>query len=567
MKHHKEIALKLQDILNIEIGDKLGSGTMGTVFSTKCDRALKITNDLGEIEDYNKIQGVRTNNFPYIYKASHVKYKGRLYGICLREKIDIKTDGIGDILDEIIENNTNDWLRIKEDDDLFRAVRYDGLNEDDFDNISFDAKMFLIALNELIAEVEKYGIETDDFTFNNISYEDGTITWFDFGYLEDFKSPDPEYILESTETKDKMEIILNKLKGRLDITSYEKIGSGFYGTAYRADKKYVIKISRDKNEANNAHKLLNKDLPFFPRIYNVFIVKYNGEKYACIKSEYLSKPLNKDEYQRANDFLKQLIKKEGFLVEDDMIPYLYDYLDVLPHKKLKKNSILKDLISIKNLSEKFNIIINDIKYDNLRMKNGKVAYVDFGTFHIELDDIDTVILENKHNLIDSLKDKFNFNTYSIIDKGGYGIIYRLDNGKILKITSDLSEVENNKKLIGRKTKSFPYIYDAFELDNKGVILREDVVPLHKKQQRGFYRIMKFIDQIYIFRISQGEENKEYIENAIEEIKYFYPGLEQMTVQFIQILKDIYKYNLSVHDFTPYNLGKINGNLVMFDLAG
>lgn len=189
--------------------------------------------------------------------------------------------------------------------------------------------------------------------------------------------------------------------------------------------------------------------------------------------------------------------------------------------------------------------------------------------------------KDTYNKISILSDKimsyFNISDYFEIGVGFWGVVYDIGD-KILKITTDLTEIENAFKLLGENTNHFPHIYNIHKVDfdkqSYGVIIAEK---LEKMVTLTQYNIIQeklesilgtldyefpIEDEDVIFNTFYNYSLNRLPNNVIKEVKKI-PFIKSL----FKIDKEAKKYNIKIDDIHYGNLA-INGNkLVLIDLGG
>ena len=80
--------------------------------------------------------------------------------------------------------------------------------------------------------------------------------------------------------------VLEKIKNKLNLKSFKKIGSGRYGTAFKISSNKVLKITKDLKEYEYAKKIQGLKNKHIADIYEAYHFEYNDTKYAIIIKEY-----------------------------------------------------------------------------------------------------------------------------------------------------------------------------------------------------------------------------------------------------------------------------------------
>lgn len=80
--------------------------------------------------------------------------------------------------------------------------------------------------------------------------------------------------------------VLEKIKLKLGIKRFTRIGSGKYGTAFKISNTKVLKITKDLKEYEYAKKIEGKKNKHIADVYKTYYFMYNNEKYAIIIKEF-----------------------------------------------------------------------------------------------------------------------------------------------------------------------------------------------------------------------------------------------------------------------------------------
>lgn len=179
-----------------------------------------------------------------------------------------------------------------------------------------------------------------------------------------------------------------------------------------------------------------------------------------------------------------------------------------------------------------------------------------------------------------IAEKRGYNQINYIGSGMFGSAYDIGDNKILKITSDHTEANENIKLRGKPLKYIakPYEVSKIKLKNKDdmffIVLEKlttkpDIFKKHVNKLDDFF-VNEFGDDFYDIIVDyvyygwnkkyNTIEFRKFMENNPETSKYFY--------DLINIADELKKYGIRSLDFlSPNNLGyKNNGNLAFFDVG-
>ncbi len=180
-------------------------------------------------------------------------------------------------------------------------------------------------------------------------------------------------------------------------------------------------------------------------------------------------------------------------------------------------------------------------------------------------------------------EKYKLNTPNYIGGGENGVAYDIGNDKILKITSDKSEANENINLIGKPLEYIAHPYNVYVIKSNsdlsipetyGIILEKlETAPEHFK--RLFGRLRFAFKEILGIELSQAvdyflfdeftdkndiEKIEKYLSKNPEDYEFFH-GL-------LNIAEEANENNILSIDYYNYkNLGyKKNGNLAFFDVG-
>jgi len=167
-----------------------------------------------------------------------------------------------------------------------------------------------------------------------------------------------------------------------------------------------------------------------------------------------------------------------------------------------------------------------------------------------------------------------------LSKGKNGYAYNLGNNKILKITTDISEAIESKKILNKKNNHIADIYNVFQIEYNNKIFYAIILEKLKINPELFKSYYNFFDKLFIslfnedyytilmfyFRNKNAYDEKfnseinKHLSKFIDKYKFYN--------ELLAIINEQKQNGIKNSDFlNPYNLGyKSNGNLAVFDLG-
>lgn len=125
--------------------------------------------------------------------------------------------------------------------------------------------------------------------------------------------------------------------------------------------------------------------------------------------------------------------------------------------------LFESLLNIIKQLRRNGINSTDIHPDNLGLKpDGSLAMFDLGGSYDWMNfnkDLESIVLE-ENNLLRKIKEILGIKHSKFLGSGAYGYAHDIGNNRVLKITDDVSEAVNSKKLIGKNNKYLSNIYDV-----------------------------------------------------------------------------------------------------------
>lgn len=196
-----------------------------------------------------------------------------------------------------------------------------------------------------------------------------------------------------------------------------------------------------------------------------------------------------------------------------------------------------------------------------------------------VDEASKDIKDTTQEIAEKVAAKLGITKISPAGNGTQGYAYYIPNNRVLKITTDISEPIESRKIKGKKCKHLANIYDVYTLKGKynGVyviiceLLQKDekiddadeiINRFHKPYDSLFTQYHKGdydkeLVNFYLDRII--DSNPEAKENA-DLLKWYVNGK-------IAIIDELKENNITTIDYSPVNLGvKKDGNLAMYDFG-
>jgi len=153
-----------------------------------------------------------------------------------------------------------------------------------------------------------------------------------------------------------------------------------------------------------------------------------------------------------------------------------------------------------------------------------------------------------------------------LGSGDCGVAYKLDNGKVLKLTDDATEASASKIIMnaGNTCPNIVHIYDVFQLGDLyfyGIVLEE----LEKTPSM-------FKDLISYVSVTLHNCKILKTKNELTKIKQFVANLssrakkEEIAKQLVNGTRALYKLNINFTDLHIYNTGMKNGQIKIMDIG-
>lgn len=197
-------------------------------------------------------------------------------------------------------------------------------------------------------------------------------------------------------------------------------------------------------------------------------------------------------------------------------------------------------------------------------------------------------LASMDNYFDGIALKFAENTgreiVKFLGSGEHGNAYLTNDNKVVKVTTDLSEYSESRKLINVNAKHIAKIYDCFIVDSNKlkrelpnirgmwVILLEKVDHDEIKQRLLFNGLVESFEEQFdedffgilsFFHVGEIDKTKmyEYYKNIDIDSEW-----KDYFKQLIELIEELKKYNIKSVDYGPANFGFRGNTLVYFDIG-
>ena len=156
-----------------------------------------------------------------------------------------------------------------------------------------------------------------------------------------------------------------------------------------------------------------------------------------------------------------------------------------------------------------------------------------------------------------------------IGRGGYGIVYDVigEPYKVLKITTDESEYNNAKSLIGKKNEYLVNYYACESYEEKYLLIMD-------KLDKPSEEVSHLLDDINIHMYDY-DENLYYKTIFLSELDFLIDDFSEKenkeTVIFVfdnlkKIVEECKENNIYTNDFHSGNIGEKDNKLIFFDIG-
>lgn len=297
-------ATELAEMLTNKVGLPkpvcIGSGSFGYAFRLGNEFVLKLTTSLGEADIALKIlkrgQPQFLTMIHDVYKIIDSKTNNAFFAIIQEYIPDRPTelfDRYNDMIDKISPFGYDSFNLIKlirkgADYNKIVQIAKGILTENPQSNISSVnrtwAYEYIIGLLNIQQELTKFNIKSDDYTnTSNLGYKNGVLKYFDVGSRK-INIPEPQlqqqdiiYLPEGEDineeyNKSVADRIAQQVAVKLGCDQPQYMGSGNFGAAYDIGDNKVLKVTKDKTEAVENLKLIDKPLKYIAQPYAVYRV-------------------------------------------------------------------------------------------------------------------------------------------------------------------------------------------------------------------------------------------------------------------------------------------------------
>lgn len=369
------------------------------------------------------------------------------------------------------------------------------------------------------------------------------------------------------------------------IMSFEKesfLGEGSMGVALKSKDNRIIKITTDLSEIEEYNILLGKKTKHFPFVYDVKMVKYQGKKYGVILKEFI--PQNKSIHQVVSiNTINKHINLNIFRLYKKAYNLDLKTDEKYPHKL---NWLINQINSIAREARLLGITSLDFGLENIMIKDDTIIWFDVGQTAFDKTRKEDLVLETRKKLdkkdLDNIKKitskvtkKLNIQDYNLIDFGFFGAAFKIDNNKVLKITTDESEIINAYHIKKHKSEFFPEIYELKRVKADGRdygLLITEYIP-NSISEYEYSTADMFLRNI----LEEKHPDMEMEEDMVYMLTYSYELATEIydDIKRLKLLKQIYdlsEFNYFNKDIVVDDLHKENlrrrddGSLVYIDFG-
>ncbi len=364
-QHAKELAQMLTQKTGLPKPIYISGGSFGYAFRLGNEMVLKLTTNLLEAESSLKVLKHGPPKHLVIiydvYKIVDTETNNSLFAI-IQEYIPDRPTSLfskyNNIIDKISPFGLDSFELIKK---IRRGNDYNEiiqlakgiLTENPESGVSeIDrtwAYEYIVGILDIKKELIQFNIRSDDYTnLTNLGYKNGVLKFFDIGGMR--KTVEPEmaandiiYLPEGEEItevyeKSVADRIAQQISQKLGYNQPQYIASGNFGAAYDIGGGKVLKITKDKTEAIENLKLIDKPLKYIAQPYEVFKVNSkSGDE--TIPETYVIILEKLDTDKNIIDNFKRLEYVFGSILKVRIYSAIESYLDTYTEPPINKEKI------------------------------------------------------------------------------------------------------------------------------------------------------------------------------------------------------------------------------------
>lgn len=165
------------------------------------------------------------------------------------------------------------------------------------------------------------------------------------------------------------------------------------------------------------------------------------------------------------------------------------------------------------------------------------------------------------DIIESLVKRFNIKgKVKYINSGTFGMAFVIKD-KVIKLTSNKSEANIAKGLIGENIPNCVKYYDIIYLSDYKIwaILMDKAEKLSKQEKS----VVEILTSSFAYTLS--DFNK--VKDKMSDIKISDDKLKKLWEDYMQMYSSLNDNNISLNDLHEDNIGYLNGTMVHFDIMG
>ena len=187
------------------------------------------------------------------------------------------------------------------------------------------------------------------------------------------------------------------------------------------------------------------------------------------------------------------------------------------------------------------------------------------------------------NLINKIKNEFNLKNIKYTAEGNFGMAFYTDDGKVIKLTSDEKEINAIKNIVGKDINGVAKYYEIVDFPeyNLSAILMDNVERL-TPEEISVYTILysnqaNFSDSDFWDLYNKKRTRKKILKQLAEEleeppsdlgikpVELELDEIEEYVEQYKELLTTLEENNIPTQDLHGGNIGRVDGELVHFDI--